>query len=133
VIVVDTNAIVHLLLGGERTAAARRAFIKDPEWAAPLLWRSEFRSVLSTLMRRQNLALAAALEAAREAESVLAGREFTVLTQTVLELARESGCTASDCEFVALASDLRVRLVTSDREILTAFPVHAIAIEQFAP
>lgn len=131
-IVVDTNAVVHLVLGGEQTAAARRAFIKDPEWAAPLLWRSEFRSVLSMLMRRQNLELAHALEAAREAESVMAGREFTVETQSVLELARESGCTAYDCEFVALASDLRVRLVTSDREILAAFPAQAIAIEQFA-
>ena len=132
-IVVDTNAVVHLLLGGEQTSAARRAFGKDPEWAAPLLWRSEFRSVLSMLMRRQHLALAHALEAAREAELLMAGREFTVETQTVLELARESGCTAYDCEFVALASDLRVRLVTSDREILAAFPTLAVALEQFAP
>ena len=131
-IVVDTNAVVHLLLGGEQTAAARRAFGKDPEWAAPLLWRSEFRSVLSMLMRRQDLALAHALEAAREAELLMGGREFSVETQTVLELTRESGCTAYDCEFVALASDLRVQLVTSDREILAAFPTLAVAIEQFA-
>ena len=132
-IVVDTNAVVHLLLGGDQTASARRAFGKDPEWAAPLLWRSEFRSVLSMLMRRQNLALAHALEAAREAELLMGGREFTVETQTVLELASESGCTAYDCEFVALASDLRVQLLTSDREILAAFPVLAVAIDQFAP
>lgn len=131
-IVVDTNAVVHLLLGGEQTASARRAFGKDPEWAAPILWRSEFRSVLSMLMRRQNLALAEALEAAREAELLMAGREFTVETQTVLELAKESGCTAYDCEFVALASDLRVQLLTSDREILAAFPTRAVALEQFA-
>jgi predicted nucleic acid-binding protein len=132
VIVVDTNAVVHLLLGGEQTAAARRAFGKDPEWAAPLLWRSEFRSVLSMLMRRQNLALTHALEAVREAELLMAGREFTVESQTVLELARESGCTAYDCEFVALASDLGVQLLTSDREVLAAFPTLAIAIERFA-
>jgi predicted nucleic acid-binding protein len=132
VIVVDTNAVVHLLLGGEQTASARRAFGKDPEWAAPILWRSEFRSVLSMLLRRQNLALAEALEAAREAELLMAGREFTVETQTVLELAKESGCTAYDCEFVALASDLRVQLLTSDREILAAFPTRAVALEQFA-
>ncbi len=131
-IVVDTNAVVHLLLGGEQTASARRAFGKDPEWAAPILWRSEFRSVLSMLLRRQNLALAEALEAAREAELLMAGREFTVETQTVLELAKESGCTAYDCEFVALASDLRVQLLTSDREILAAFPTRAVALEQFA-
>ena len=132
-IVVDTNALVHLLLGGELTEPARRAFIKDPDWAAPILWRSEFRSVLSMLMRRENLALALALEGAREAEILLAGREFTVETQTVLQLASESGCTAYDCEFVALATDLGVQLVTSDREILAAFPALAVAIERFAP
>jgi len=133
VIVVDTNAVVHLLLGGERTESARRAFSKDAEWAAPILWRSEFRSVLSMLMRRGALPLSDALEAAREAEDLLAGREFSVETQAVLELAEHSGCTTYDCEFVALAQDLRVQLVTSDREILAAFPTLAIAIEDFAP
>jgi predicted nucleic acid-binding protein len=133
VIVVDTNAVVHLLLGGDRTESARRAFHRDPEWAAPILWRSEFRSVLSLLMRRRALALSSALEAAREAENLLAGREFNVETQTVLELAKESGCTTYDCEFVALAQDLGVQLVTSDREILVAFPAQAIAIESFGP
>jgi len=133
VIVVDTNAVVHLLLGGERTESARRAFRKDPEWAAPILWRSEFRSVLSMLIRRRELALPQALEAAREAESLLAGREFSVETQTVLDLAKESGCTTYDCEFVALAQDLSVPLVTSDREILAAFPRMAVGIESFAP
>ena len=85
------------------------------------------------LMRRQALALADALEAAREAENLLAGREFSVETQRVLELAKESGCTTYDCEFVALAQDLAAPLVTSDREILAAFPTLAVAIEKFAP
>ena len=132
-IVVDTNAVVHLVLGGERTASARRAFRKDPEWAAPILWRSEFRNVLSMLMRRRSLTLADALQAAREAESLVVGREFSVETQTVLELTSDSGCSAYDCEFVALAAELRVQLVTSDREILAAFPTLAVAIEAFAP
>jgi len=34
---------------------------------------------------------------------------------------------------VALASDLKIQLVTSDREILAAFPSTAISIEAFAP
>ena len=131
-IVVDTNAVVHLLLGGDKTASARRVFSKDPEWAAPILWRSEFRSVLSTLMRRRTLRLSDAFEVARDAEDLLVGREFNVETQTVLELAKASGCTTYECEFVALAQDLGVSLVTSDREILAAFPTLAVAIEDFA-
>ena len=131
-IVVDTNALVHLLLGGEQTEAARRAYGKDPEWAAPLLWRSEFRSVLSMLMRRKRLGFTDAIDAASEAETLMSGREWGVETRTVLELATQSGCTAYDCEFVALARDLQVPLVTSDREVLAAFPALAVPIEAFA-
>jgi predicted nucleic acid-binding protein len=43
----------------------------------------------------------------------------------VLRLASASGCTAYDCEFVALALALEAPLVTSDRELLAAFPAVA--------
>lgn len=33
-----------------------------------------------------------------------------------------SGCTAYDCEFVVLAKDLDVKLITLDRAVLKAFP-----------
>jgi predicted nucleic acid-binding protein len=49
----------------------------------------------------------------------------------VLELASRSGCSAYDCEFVALAQDLEVPLVTNDRQILKAFPTIAISPSAF--
>ncbi len=128
-IVVDTNALVHLLLGGEKTEAARRALRTDPEWAAPLLWRSEFRNVLALLVRRRSLDLPDALEVAREAERLMCGREYAVESQSVLELASSSKCSAYDCEFVALAHDLGVRMVTSDVEVRRAFPAIAVGLE----
>jgi predicted nucleic acid-binding protein len=126
VIVVDTNALVHLLLGGEHTGAARRAFRDDPHWAAPLLWRSEFRNVLAVLMRQRRLELAAALDAAGEAERLMRGREYAVEARSVLELASASRCSAYDCEFVALARDLGVPLLTSDAAVRRAFPRIAV-------
>ena len=36
-IVVDTNIIAYLLLGGEKTHQAREVFQKDSAWAAPIL------------------------------------------------------------------------------------------------
>jgi predicted nucleic acid-binding protein len=49
------------------------------------------------------------------------------MSHHVLSLAAQSGCSAYDCEFVALAQDLRVPLVTTDRQILKAFPTVAVS------
>ena len=75
-IVVDTNAAIYLTLGGEFVDAACRWYRADPEWAAPSLWRSEFRNALATQLRRGRLDLAEALRRMREAEQLFAGREF---------------------------------------------------------
>ena len=87
-------------------------FAKDPDWAAPLLWRSEFRNVLLGSLRQQLLSLEEASRRQRQAEEDLAGAEFHVESRQVLALARDSGCSAYDCEFVALAAHLDTRLVT---------------------
>lgn len=50
-IVVDSNVIAYLFLTGEHTAAAERLLAREPEWAAPVLWRSEFRNILAGHMR----------------------------------------------------------------------------------
>lgn len=132
-IVVDTNVLAYLWLPGDMTPAAEQVLAGDPEWAAPVLWRSEFRSILSGAIRRQTLSLASASSIAAAAEAQLQGREFSVKSARVLALANRSGCSAYDCEFVALAEDLGVALVTNDREVLRAFPETAVSLTSFAP
>jgi hypothetical protein len=51
-IVVDTNIIGSLFLSSAQSLLAERALIKDSEWAAPILWRSELRSVLVLYMHK---------------------------------------------------------------------------------
>ena len=131
-IVVDTNVVAYLLLGGQKTPGARLAFRKDPVWAAPILWRSEFRNVLAAFLRRRTLSLLDALEVMQEAETLFRGAEYNVESGQVLRLATESGCSAYDCEFVALAQELGVPLLTSDAEILKEFSQTAISLEAFA-
>lgn len=131
-IVADTNVIAYLHLPGDHTAAARIALHKDPTWSAPLLWRSEFRSVLLSYVRREGLPIDDAVRLARMAESLLAGREHIVDSEVVLNLAASAGCSAYDCEFVALAHVLDVPLVTTDAVVLREFPERAVGLEEFA-
>jgi predicted nucleic acid-binding protein len=133
VIVADTNLIAYLLIRSEQTPAAEAVLRKDPSWAAPRLWRSEFRNVLALFLRQGRLTLADALQYVQEAENLLNGREYDVPSAPVLELAQRSGCTAYDCEFVHLAQHLAIPLVTSDQRVLRAFPEVAAPLQDFAP
>jgi predicted nucleic acid-binding protein len=128
VIVVDSNVIAYLLLPSEHTAAAEALLQQDPEWAAPVLWRSEFRNILAGFLRKKLLTFDQACAVQREAEDLLAGAEHEVDSDSVLALVRDSDCSAYDCEFVVLARRLGVRLVTMDKKLLKAFPAHAAVL-----
>jgi predicted nucleic acid-binding protein len=132
VIVVDTNLLVDAYVPRARTPLVEAVLARDPQWAAPLLWRSEFRNVLLRLIADGLLHLADALRIADEAERRMRGGEHQVVSTTVLRLAAASGCTAYDCEFVAVAQETASRLVTSDAQVLKAFRGLAITPERFA-
>ena len=131
-IVVDTTLLVYLYVPGTRTAQVEAVFQRDSLWVTAYLWRSEFRNTLAGLIRQELLSLEAARQMAHRAESFMAGREYTVATDHVLRLAAESGCSAYDCEFVAVAQDLTARLVTADRQLLRAFPDTAMGLDEFS-
>ena len=130
-IVADTNLIAYLLLEGEHTAAAEQVLLHDHHWIAPLLWRSELRNILATYMRQGLLSLEDALRLVELAEIFLAGREHSSASDAVLTVAERSRCAAYDCEFVVLAEETGLPLVTSDRELLDAFPDIAMSPASF--
>ena len=127
-IVVDSNVIAYLYLPGEFTAAAEALLERDPDWSAPILWRSEFRNILAGYMRRKTITFEQANSLQTEAESLLAGAEYEVDSYAVLELVRDSDCSAYDCEFVVLALRLNTQLVTMDKKLLRAFPRCAVPL-----
>ena len=127
-IVVDSNVVAYLYLPGEHTAKAEALLEQDADWAAPVLWRSEFRNILSGYLRRKTLTFDQACRLQSEAEDLLAGSEFEVDSKAVLELVRDSDCSAYDCEFIALANKLHVKLVTMDAKLLRAFPKRTISL-----
>ena len=127
-IVVDSNVLAYLYLPGEYTAAAEALLEQDSDWAAPILWRSEFRNILAGYLRRKAITFEQANSLQREAESLLEGAEFELESLAVLELVRDSDCSAYDCEFIALAMKLDTKLITTDKKLLRAFPKRAIAL-----
>ena len=127
-IVVDSNVLAYLYLPGEFTIAAERLLGSDPDWHAPILWRSEFRNILTGCLRRGTLSFEQALAIQREAESLLDGAEHELDSRRVLERVQGSDCSAYDCEFVALAQVLGTHLVTMDGKLLKAFPGIAVPL-----
>ncbi len=130
-IVVDTNIIGYLFITGEFSSEAENVFIKDPHWAAPLLWRSEFRSVLAQYIRNSTLTFDDAAEIMESAAQLMESNEYDVVSNQVLGLIATCSLSAYDCEFVALARDLGVKLVTTDKRILKDFPDSSISPAEF--
>lgn len=130
-IVVDVNVVAYVLIEGQHTDEAELLLEADGEWAAPLLWRSEWRKVLAGYVRRGTLDLATALEGVREAERMLSGREYLPEGERVVELVAGSDCSAYDCEYVAVAEALDVPLLTWDRAVRAAFPAVAVGPEEY--
>lgn len=130
-IVVDTNLVAYFFINGEHSDAAEKVFRKDPVWTAPLLWRSELRSVLVKCLRKGFFGTDEAFRIMDEAEFLMSEGEYAVVSAGVLSLAAATSCTAYDAEFVVLARELGVPFVTLDKQILDIFPDTAVAPERF--
>lgn len=130
-IVVDTNIVAHLFIPSDTSSAAEKALQKDAGWIVPRLWRSEFRNILATRLRVQKISLENAIETMGRAEDLLRDREYEISSVTVLTLSHRSGASAYDCEFVVLAQQFGILLLTMDRRLNAAFPETAISLEQW--
>ena len=127
-IVVDVNVLAYLLIPGSFTVRAERVLQADAHWSAPRLWRSELRNILATYVRTRALDLADAVQLFQRASALIGPEEYEVETTDVLRLSKSSGCSAYDCEYVALAEFLDVSLITADSRLAKAFPHRAVLL-----
>lgn len=130
-IVADTNLIAYFFLHGEYSDLAEKAFRKDSQWVAPLLWRSESRNVVLKCIREGYIKFKDAVQIMGEAEGFMMAGEYTVGSLDVLRLASSTDCSAYDAEFVVLAQELGIPLVTMDTMILKTFPKLAVRLDRF--
>lgn len=130
-IVVDSNLVAYLLIPGPNSAVAEDVLLKDPEWIAPFLWRSEFRNILALYMRHHKMTVHDARQTMRHAESLMAEREYFIPSDLILDLTLTTTLSAYDAEFVILAEQLQIDLLTFDKEILKAVPKIAVPPKKF--
>jgi predicted nucleic acid-binding protein len=128
VIAVDTNIIAYLYLPSDFSTLAEQLRTNEPVWVAPALWRSELRSVLALYLRKGMLSFQQAYAVQSEAETLMADAEYQIPSFEILSLVASSRCSAYDCEFVALARQLSINLITADKKILQEFPANAMAL-----
>ncbi len=129
-IVVDTNIIAYLYISGEKSQQAEQLLFNDSLWNAPILWRSEFRNVLSQYLRKDILSLNDILMIIQQAEKLLNDNEYKISSAHVMQLVHSSRCSAYDCEFVALAQFLNIPFITADKKILREFPKIAKSLDR---
>ncbi len=130
-IVADTNTIAYLYLPSDYSEYVEALLLKDPEWIAPILWRSELRNILASYLGKELISMDDALEIQQQAENLLKDNEYTVNSIEVLITANESGCSAYDSEFICLAMSQNCKLITADKKILKQFPAIAISAREY--
>ncbi|MFV1979600.1 MAG: type II toxin-antitoxin system VapC family toxin [Rhodothermia bacterium] len=130
-IVVDADVIAAFWIKTTRTPCAIEARRRDPDWVAPVLWRSEFRSILRQYLVADHMTHSDAVWIAEKAERTMRGKEYAVESASVLKLVGRTSHSSYDREYVALAEDLGLSLVTGDRKLARLFPNVAILLEDF--
>ena len=121
-IVADSNLIASCVLESKATPAALALRARDPDWRVPRLWRYEVQNILATMIKAKRLGR-------KEAETIFQGllealraNENEPDPADALLLVEKYGISGYDAQFVALARELGVRLVTRDKELLKKLP-----------
>jgi predicted nucleic acid-binding protein len=143
VAVFDANTLAYFFLRKQEVTQNVTRIVKDQEVTvvAPELWRSELRNAFLHYIRYtgdadipgQDLDVDAASQYLTEAEVVVSTTVEVEDADAVMRLAIDSGCSAYDCEYVHVAKNTeRARAITSDKEVIEAFPDLAATPEMFA-
>ena len=129
---VDVNLLSYLLIKGPQTKAAERAYARDRRWISPRLHRYEFLNVLSSNCRFHGMSRDHAMALWKRANRIIPGFSTEPDPLEVLKTFITLSLTTYDSEYVVLAQMRKLRLVTSDKDVLKALPDIAVSIEDFA-
>lgn len=130
-IAVDVNIIAYLLIAGEKTGEARAVRDLDADWIVPDLWRDEFLNILATYVRQGGTDLESAKKLWLAAVSLFEVKESVAGSVVTLELAEQYRLSAYDVQYLAVAVEHGVILITEDQSLLRSAPQHAMTMRAY--
>jgi len=130
-IVADTNLVAYFVIPGALTNAAELVRAKDRDWIAPSLLRSELLSVAARYVEAGLVDRDEALRSFRRGLGLVKIGDQQSDPVGVLNLCAQSGCTGYDAEFIWMANEMNLRLVTADAALIKSFPNVAVGFEDF--
>lgn len=130
-IAVDVNVIAYLLIAGEKTVEARQVHELDADWVVPNLWRDEFLNILATYVRQGGTSLESAKKLWSSAVDLFEGKERVAGSIATLELADQYRLSAYDAQYLAVAVEFGVTLITEDKSLLRTVPQHTLTMREY--
>jgi predicted nucleic acid-binding protein len=115
------------MIDGDRTPAAQELFERDSDWCSEAFVMVEFSNILATYVRTGLLTQSQAARLLTEGQVYLPTLHNMVNAQA-LETAMQYEISAYDARFIALAKQLKQKLVTEDKKLRTAVPSWTIAL-----
>ena len=118
-IVVDANVVAYATIKGTKTPVARQLRAAERHWVMPSLCRHELANVLLSHVRSGHFTEQDIGQIWDKFALVLEGNEREVSLVSAVRLANERSISAYDAQYVWLASELNMPLITEDRQIIS--------------
>lgn len=131
-VLVDTNILAYLVIDGDRTAVAQELFEHDSDWCSEAFAMVEFSNIIATYVRTGALTHLQGARLLTDGQALIPTLHNMVNAQA-LETAMQYEISAYDARFIALARQLKLKLVTEDRKLRTAVPAWTISLEDALP
>jgi predicted nucleic acid-binding protein len=129
-IVVDASIVSFLLIEGELTEEARALYRIDSEWITPPILNHEMLAILTEVGSLEGDA-AAMIELWRQVRLLVGSRQQIPDPVRSLRRGVESGISGYDAQYLALAEQLSLPLITEEEALLQAAPSRAVSLRSY--
>jgi predicted nucleic acid-binding protein len=120
-IVADASLVTFLFLEGELSGVVREIYLLDHDWITPPILNHELLNIFAALGASEG-DVQGMEELWREARGLLGSRQQIPDPLRSLRLGIELGVSGYQAQYLALADQLRVPLLTVDQRILELLP-----------